>query len=739
MLLVALLVAGVAAACEPTPSPGGLFVDQVVISGLDQPTAVRFAADGRVFVAEKRGVVKVFDSLGDTTPTVFADLRTDVYNFWDRGLTGLALHPNFPASPWVYVLYTRDADIGGTAPKWGTPNTDSDPCPSPPGPTNNGCVVSGRLARLQAAGNVMTGAPQVLVDDWCQQFPSHTVGALAFGRDGALYASAGEGAAFGSSIDYGQYGDPRNPCGDPPKPVGGIQKPPGTQGGALRAQDVRTPLDPTGLSGAVVRLDPNTGAAMPDNPMASSADLNARRIIAYGMRNPFRFSFRPDTDELWIGDVGNQVWEELNRVTNVRDSVVENFGWPCYEGAGRQPAWDAAEINLCENLYAAGAGAHTQPRYAYEHGKSLTADGKCTSGTSSITGLAFVPHSTTAYPMGYRGGLFFTDFSRRCLWFAPALSSGQPNFAKIRVVLEQLRGPVELQFGPDGMLYYVSLNDGAVRRIAYNPPPTAVIQPNPAWGTVPLQVQFDGTQSSDPSGSALTYAWDLDDDGAFDDSTAPKPTWTFTEARDYTVRLRVTDPDGLSGTTSALVSAGNTPPTAVIDTPSLGTTWKVGDTISFSGHADDAQQGTLPATSLSWSLAMRHCPGDCHDHPIQSFSGASGSFVAPDHEYPSHLVLTLTATDARGLQHTATRELHPQTATLTVQSIPSGLSLGAAGVVAPAPHSQTVIRGSVVSVSAPTPQTLDNRQWTFRSWSDGGAATHDVTVNGNTTVTATFD
>src|SRR5262245_29864762 len=79
-LLVLVTLALVAPACVQPPAPGGAFVDEVVFSGLTQPTAVRFAADGRVFVAEKSGIIKVFDSLTDTTPTVFADLRTEVYS-----------------------------------------------------------------------------------------------------------------------------------------------------------------------------------------------------------------------------------------------------------------------------------------------------------------------------------------------------------------------------------------------------------------------------------------------------------------------------------------------------------------------------------------------------------------------------------------------------------------------------------------------------------------------------------
>src|SRR2546430_13703809 len=113
------------------------FQETAVFSGLTQPTAFKFAPDGRVFVAEKSGLIKVFDSLSDPTPTVFADLRTNVYNFWDRGLLGLALDPNFPTNPYVYVLYAYDHQLGSSSapPYWGTPGATSDPCPTPPGPT----------------------------------------------------------------------------------------------------------------------------------------------------------------------------------------------------------------------------------------------------------------------------------------------------------------------------------------------------------------------------------------------------------------------------------------------------------------------------------------------------------------------------------------------------------------------------------------------------------------------------
>ena len=244
----------------PQPQAMGLpsdFVDEAVFGGLTEPTQVEFASDGRVFVAEKSGLIKVFSNLADTTPSVFADLRTKVHNFWDRGLLGMELDPNFPATPRVYVIYTHDAAIGGTAPRWGTAGQTGDGCPTPPGATDDGCVVSGRISALTASGDVSTGE-QVLVEDWCQQYPSHSIGDLAFGPDGALYASGGDGASF-NYVDYGQDGSPVNPCGDPPGGPGTVLTPPTAEGGALRAQDLRTSGDPVTLDGTVIRIDPATG------------------------------------------------------------------------------------------------------------------------------------------------------------------------------------------------------------------------------------------------------------------------------------------------------------------------------------------------------------------------------------------------------------------------------------------------------------------------------------------------
>ncbi len=375
VLLVALSLASPAGAAT---LPAG-FSERTVFSGLTQPTAVRFSGDGRVFVAEKSGLIKEFESLTDTTPRVYADLRTKVHDYWDRGLLGLALDPSFPTRNVIYALYTHDAPIGGTAPVY------NDTCGDP---TGAGCKVSGRLSRI-----LSDGSEQVMIEDWCQQYPSHSIGSLAFGPDGKLYVSGGDGASF-NWVDYGQGGGVINRCVDP-----------ANEGGALRSQDRRTSTDPTTLDGALLRVDPETGAGSAGNPFESSTDANSRRIIALGLRNPFRMTFRPGTRELWVGDVGWNEWEEINRAADAGDAAAENFGWPCYEGTGRQPGYDSQNLPICETIY--GQSTSTSPPYfTYKHSDHVIPSESCPVGGSSTSGLAFAPAPAGPIPGSTRGRCF---------------------------------------------------------------------------------------------------------------------------------------------------------------------------------------------------------------------------------------------------------------------------------------------------------------------------------------------
>jgi glucose/arabinose dehydrogenase/PKD repeat protein len=716
------------------------FEEQVIWDSLVNPMAIEFAPDGRVFVAEKRGLIKVFTSLDDPTPSTYADVRANVHDFWDRGMLGMALDPDFVTNGRMYLSYTYDAPIGGTPPTWG------DGCSNPPGATADGCVVSGRLSVLTHGTN-----EQVLINDWCQQYPSHSMGDIVFDAEGALILSSGDGANF-NAADWGQWGGtlpnttspvtPRNPCGDPPVPVGGTPNQATGEGGGLRSQDIRTTGDPLGLSGTVIRVSPTTGApARSDNPrFDEEPTTNGKRIIAYGLRNPFRMTINPVTGDLWLGDVGWGTWEEINRV-NPDGTSVPNFGWPCREGTSFEPpGWD--ETNMCTSM-----PTPTAPSFAYQHGPAVGGD--CALGTSSISGLAFYPGG--AYPDEYDNALFFTDYSRRCIWvLPPTAAGGAPNPAEVDF-FGDLAEPVQLKVGPGGDLFYADFGTvadavpgGSIRRITFqadNDSPTADIDASPTSGDPPLQVDFDASGSTDPNDDPLTYAWDFgDNDGLFNDSFEEAPEHTYTDPGSYLARVRVDDGHGGTDTDQVTINVANDAPNATITSPTASFTWSVGQTVSFAGTATDPDEGTLPASAFEWELIMQHCPDACHSHPIQSWSDTrTGSFTAPDHAYPSHLELRLTVTDEHGSTDTATVDINPKTVTLQMRSAPSGLRVSAAGRTAATPFNVTVIRGSAVVLGVPSGQTVDGFDYTWTSWSQGGPKTQTITANASATYTARFD
>jgi glucose/arabinose dehydrogenase len=749
LLALGVLVAGAAvgvpgrAGSAPNPTPATGFSEEVVAEGLTLPTAVRFSPDGRIFVAEQSGLIKVFDGAGDPTPTTFADLRTRVFAFSDRGLLGLELHPDFPSNPSVYVLYSHDAAIGGTAPRW-SPDGINDECPSPPAPSGDGCVTSSRLSRLTADGATWDGTEDVFIEDWCQQFEGHSIGTVVFGNDGMLYAGGGDGA-LASNPDYGQRGGnrantptPPNPCGDPPGTVGTRLSPPTAEGGSLRSQDIRTPNDPQSLDGTIIRVHPDTGAAAPGNPLASSPQPNARRIIAYGLRNPFRFTPRPGTDELWIGDVGLKSAEEIDVLRDVNDSTVENFGWPCYEGAGRQTGFDGVNLNLCESLYT--AGGVTPPHFSYATVDGPVVPGEaCPSPQGAISGITF--YDGGSYPAEYDGALFFTDYTRQCIWSMPVGDDGDPDPADRRVFMATSGFAVDLQIGPNGDIYYVDILGGRVVRISYtagNQPPQAVLEADPTSGALPLTVDFDATGSTDADGDPLGYAWDLDGDGQFDDSTSATPSRTYTTAGNVTVRVRVRDGNGGEGFASTVIRAGNRAPAVTILTPTWGESggtnvstkvWGANGKVSYSGRAIDPEEGTIPASRMEWRVVLHHCTlaGACHEHHQFTRTGVSkGTFTAPDHEYPAHLEIILRATDSQGLVSEQRLRMNPRTVTLEFHSSPKGLRLNVDNVIQTAPFRRTMIYGSRHPIAARSPQEKNGVTYRFAYWKHGGGRAQEI-------------
>ena len=315
------------------------FTESVAISGLTAPTAVRFAADGRVFVAEKSGLIKVFDSLSDPTPTVFADLRTNVHNFWDRGPARLS--PSTPTSRPTAVrvrpLRLRPA-LGGTAPRWGA-RRDLRPLPDPPGRDRPTAAWSAAGCRGCTVVRRLETAEQVLVEDWCQQYPSHSHRQPRSSGRTARCTSAAATARASPSPTTARTAIPHEPVRRPADRRRRHADAADRRGrrAAQPGPAARAATRP-GLDGTVIRGQPGDRRRRCRTTRTSaSADPNARRIIAHGLAQPVPHRpSAPGTNEMWVGDVG---WNTLGGDRpdhRAADAVVENFGWPCYEGTGRQ-------------------------------------------------------------------------------------------------------------------------------------------------------------------------------------------------------------------------------------------------------------------------------------------------------------------------------------------------------------------------------------------------------------------
>ncbi len=285
-------------------------------------------------------------------------------------------------------------------------------------------------------------------------------------------------------------------------------------------------------------------------------------------------------------------------------------------------------------------------------------------------------------------------------------------------------GAVYLTTGPEGDLWFADINHGSLHRISFesssptscpagqylaeyfnngslNGAPTMsrceTVIDNDYGGGAPApginSDQFAVRWTTSPVLVAGTYEFTATaddgvrvyvDDELIIDQWHDQPATTYTATRSltagaHTIRVEYYENGAAAVARFSYTSTGgadNQAPTATIDTPTAATTWKVGDRIFFDGSASDPEDGDL-STSALWRVSILHCPALCHEHLLQTFTGAAGagrSIVAPDHDYPTKLQFQLTATDSQGMTHTATRLIDPQTATLRFESVPSGLN-----------------------------------------------------------------
>ena len=245
----------------------------------------------------------------------------------------------------------------------------------------------------------------------------------------------------------------------------------------------------------------------------------------------------------------------------------------------------------------------TFPLYTYNHAV----------GTTVIGGAFF---TGAQYPAAYQGNFFFADYTKG--WMKRIVFDGSGNLQNVVDFATAIGtidgGPVAIELGPDGLLYYVVFTTGEIARIRHtsgtgsNFPPFAAAAATSPRGYTPLQVGFSSAGSSDPEGGALTYLWEFGDGAT---ATAPNPFHTYTAAgvTTFPVLLTVTDPLGAKSTAALTVVVGSTPPVATIDLPASGASFTVGQTATYHGSATDPDEsGRCPVprcTGRSCSTTTR--------------------------------------------------------------------------------------------------------------------------------------
>lgn len=687
--VVATLVGGLLAVAAPAAAvtlPAG-FSDVSVATGLTGPTAVASAPDGRMFVAEKAGRVRVVDPDGRLVSAPLVDISDHVNGFADRGLLGIAVDSDFAVNRYLYLFYVHEANpLQPTAAKTSrvtrvevkADNTVANPADP-------------ETLILGSASSAPCPAPSNSVDCLPADAGTHAIGGIRSDADGTLWVGVGDGASPG-------FVDPRS----------------------LRSYDEAS------FSGKVLHVD-RVGRGLPGHPFCpADADLShvCTKLQAKGFRYPFKLELRAGAGPL-VADVGWNSREELD--------VAEpggNYGWPCYEGSLRTPGH--ADTSACAAEYAkeGTSAASRRPIYDYDH------DGL----NSAIIGGPV--YKGSSYPADYRGNYFFGDSSRRYIKRVTLDGDRVTNVQTFGT--GWIEGP-DLELSPGGDLVYVDFGNGgagtgSLHRISFAEPggnqtPQARATAASVAKEPPYAVAFVGSRSSDPDGDGLSYRWTFGDGHGY---VTADPTHTYAGPGTYTARLTVSD--GRGGSSSAEVTVtvgGEAPPKATILQPSADSTYRGGETIALRGAGTNGDGKALASSSLSWHVILHH--GD-HVHDYGNLPGAETSFtVATDHDADSYFEIELTATSESGLTGTEVVEIRPERARLSLESEPDGAPLSYAGTAVSAPFSKLAAVGFLTTISAPSEFVVGDRTYRFSAWSDGGDRVHDITIAGSaTTLTARY-
>ena len=291
-----------------------------VATGFSNPIEIVHAGDERLFVVQQGGLIRILNDDGTVNATPFLNISSIISAGGERGLLGLAFHPDYANNGYFYVNYTN----------------------------LSGNTVIARYSRNATDESLADASSQLILMTIDQPFPNHNGGCLRFGPDGYLYIAMGDG---------GSGGDPGN-----------------------RAQNLET------LLGKMLRVDVDNGApyGIPaSNPFVGTAGMD--EIWAYGLRNPWKFSFNRDNGDIWIADVGQNAIEEINKAGATAAGL--NYGWRCYEGTAE------FDLSQCSTV-----GIYTMPLAQYTHAST---------GGCSITG-GYV-YTGDTYP-AMQGKYIFSDY-----------------------------------------------------------------------------------------------------------------------------------------------------------------------------------------------------------------------------------------------------------------------------------------------------------------------------------------
>lgn len=481
----------------PTPEEGGpdpfrypVTTELVTVAdGLENPMTMQWLPGDSdiMLVAEKPGRIAVVQD-GEVVSTAL-DISERVNSSGDRGLMDMELDPDFANSPYVYVTYVYDPDetqdyaAGDPAGPDGIANRparvsrflvtfDEDGLPQvdpdseevligSAGTWENisGPDVDSTVDLDQPPSGIDPVTGENLKDYIAVDSSTHAPGDIEFGPDGHLYVTTGDGTSYNAV-------DPRS----------------------LRVQDVNN------LSGKVLRVHKDTGLGMADNPFYTGDDTdNASKVYQLGLRNGFRMDFDPVTGQIWIGDVGWTLWEQVET-----GSAGANYGWPFYEGGSgvttEQPIYSQLEAaQAFYDLVASGEATVNAPYIAFSHNPEV--DGP--DMQAIVMGGVFYGD---AYPEALQGDLFFADVSGRIY----TMDVNDPD----RIVRFLTAGDFMVDYvqGPDGKFYAASLFDGTIKRIDITPG----LPPNLSFAisnfSTAANLNFNGSAAASGAVARLTPA-----------------------------------------------------------------------------------------------------------------------------------------------------------------------------------------------------------------------------------------